>query len=89
MTELHRIDFSALRATVHAAVKRRKQHELERRQSPKSACEHDWHTFRQSIPQYRDNYATDPPYLGADAYFIVKACLRCHEKRNIDYVVVW
>lgn len=43
-----------------------------------AACPHDWQTFRQTI------IADNPRYTQSRAFLIVRGCILCHDKRNIN-----
>lgn len=44
-------------------------------------CEHDWHNFNERI------VTTNDRFMGT-ANFTVRACIKCHTKRRIDYKVL-
>ncbi len=50
------------------------------------ACEHEWKLFKQTIEQERtpSQEAKGYFYKRGRAYFIVKGCIKCHIKRNIN-----
>lgn len=53
------------------------------------ACDHEWQTFKQTIEPSRTPLQEKKGYLykGGRAYFIVRACVLCHIKRNIKMKV--
>lgn len=81
------LDIAALRAELVGAVRRRQQEIAEAQAStePKT-CDHEWRVFRKTVHPDRPR-ASMPMFRGSGAYFVVKACIKCHEKRNVDYVV--
>lgn len=52
--------------------------QLERQET--AACVHEYQTFKQTVQP------TNPNFHGS-AYFIVKACPKCHKKHYLDYRV--
>ncbi len=51
-------------------------------------CDHEWKKFKQTIIPTRTDLdlKLGHDYIGGKAYFIVKGCTKCKEKRVIDYV---
>lgn len=47
----------------------------------KQVCEHEFKIFKQTIRP--DN----PSFGNGEAYFKVKACIKCKEKKYLDYTV--
>lgn len=76
------VDYAAHRAKFEKRL-RDIRNQREQPKQTKPTCTHEWQRFRQSI----STVSEWPRFKGVGAYFVVLGCVKCHEKRTVDYVV--
>lgn len=72
-------DALKLRNTLLARIARAHQQKLGE-DKVDNTCEHEYKRFKETVRK-------DNTKFRGDAYFIVLACLKCKDKRRINYVV--
>ena len=75
------IDYQAHRRKLLAKIEQAKQGPQSDLFEEKNTCAHDWSKYRQTVlPDGKSKFT-------GTAYFVVRGCAKCKEKRTIDYIV--
>lgn len=74
------IDFAIHRAKLEARIAEVRAAKQPQLVDDEDSCKHEWQRFKQTIRTNNDKFS-------GTAYFVVKACVKCHVKESIGYVV--